>query len=159
MVANKKTIQQIHTDLELFLGDDTEEFVDWWVSKVMTSLHMGWSQYSTLQISCLSSLNMPQLLFLSSLALFKPWLMSYRVLHPVCVCHPYSLPSTPLPLDFSFSPFTRLQQVLTHPELLSERQQHVKAAPPTPVATKGTCQSSCVYTSLCSLGVGGWCPT
>ena len=29
MVANKKTIQQIHTDLQLFLGDNTEQFVEW----------------------------------------------------------------------------------------------------------------------------------
>ena len=29
MVANKKTIQQIRTDLQLFLNEDTEPFVDW----------------------------------------------------------------------------------------------------------------------------------
>ena len=31
MLANKKTLNQIANDLQLFLGDNIEPFMDWWV--------------------------------------------------------------------------------------------------------------------------------
>lgn len=35
MLANKKTMNQISTDLQLFLGENTDQFIDWSVDTLM----------------------------------------------------------------------------------------------------------------------------